>query len=1607
MNKKITRFLSALLSLCMVMTAFAAIFQTEHNHVHADPTEEPTSTVTGTDVFVDDGTASSIRKQEFNSAEEKLATMTLYLEAYDYELWALAITGEVAIRNKKTGEVLFTNPYDANQHVSSSATTSATASTFEQISSQIMLEYTDTTGATKSLCSFKDAAERSQISVSAVKNGISVDYVIGRLDARRICPMTVTREFMETEVLALIEDTNDYKKIYPQYYRLYDSLTGSYPEKTLEDWYRMYPVLERMEIYALNENATDYEKNKIESILKAWCPKITYETVEEQHAITEYEAKVSVLPCFRMSIIYKLDTDGLTIKLPANSIIFNEDVYTLKNITLLPYFGAGSSTEGGFTLIPDGTGTIIEFEDVRESSVVLTGTLYGADYSYHTLPTSFTGKSEAMRFPVFGVVDHKVEEKKYFIDGDNDPTNDIPYCSHKYEDVVTAPTCTEGGFTVSTCTLCSEGTPGHKVTKDFTDPAHTYSEDVEGSIIIDPTTCIHLGKTTYKCTVCETVTVVEDTEYADHNYSTTPSTIVGITKFECVDCGKSYVAGHVDHNLVQVGKIEASCSEGVYDKLKGNVYVYENGKLTLFVRDYDILKFKVGEKFTLSDGTEGTITSVDYVGVLKDEIKKITDAAAIANNAMANNEIKRFVVEVSVNIADITKVTTSGVFEYSVPKHIGQGYTLYYCAGCGFFEKKGFSYDQHIYVIKNDKTVTATCTEEGKTFYECACGAERIITTPPTHTWSEEGTATDKYITTSGLIVDADSIFQDKQKLYSYKCISCDETLLRVKDVCKKDDLGNETHKYKDAENIITSAGDCTHYKVIKKTCYLCNTVTTVTAKDYSHEIVRTEVAPTCTEIGYTVFECKNCDVSYIGDFVDPTHKYNETVVENTCTKDGSIKYDCTECGHSYTEVVPAAHKYVDTVVAPTCTEAGYTLHECSACGHTAKDTETEPAHKWSKPIITKFPTVDEEGKRYFVCTVPGCDGRKDVTDPALGSGGLDYYTVKEISPQGYVAVLTEGESFVTITSNHGGPLHPYNATYITLNPRPSDTYNLRDSLAVGADAPWTVVSERKYTGNYAMRIYMVSDHENSKYDATISGMAAACRDHYDNDKLEAKADIPLYIEALGATDVQTTILSFPVYLSTALTTFDDLKQMSEDLKGYDITNLNFKLTGFANGGIDALAPNGVDFEKVVGGNAGYSEFVKYAEENGIGVATEFDFAYRHATGLFDGYSDKTDATQTIDGRYIMKKEYNPTFQMFETTGLLSVSPSVFMKFYKNLSPELAELGYKGISASTLGSDLNSDFDEDDPYNREDSKEFVIELLKKMQEDSNDNVMVDGGNAYVYPYVKHILNMANTGSNYLDASASVPFISMVLHSYINYTGLPTNQSSNISYEILKMIENGSNPYFILCTQNTEALKEDKDLSKYYSIAYDIWMKNENTETNENIVDIYKRINEAIKDVQTADYVGFQHLIGERITSEAELEEYTTAQKEKLTELEEKMKAAEKAFDDAQKLYIRLLKDGRTDEANKYYENIGTKLVEMNDATTAYKNQKAKVETKAGYNEDGTYNTTDYTIDDNSIAYVEYSNGVYFILNYNNFDISVTIGGETIVVGAMDYYKNTK
>lgn len=606
---------------------------------------------------------------------------------------------------------------------------------------------------------------------------------------------------------------------------------------------------------------------------------------------------------------------------------------------------------------------------------------------------------------------------------------------------------------------------------------------------------------------------------------------------------------------------------------------------------------------------------------------------------------------------------------------------------------------------------------------------------------------------------------------------------------------------------------------------------------------------------------------------------------------------------------------------------------------------------------------------------------------------GSDYTDVTE--DRGYFAIIEEGDALASITTTHGGAQHKYNSVYTEFKPRSTDSYNLSSSISVADNTVWTIVSDRKYSGSYKIRIVMLTDEDNAAaaglsegeyYECSYVGMAKAYRDYLEKQgvltrKEETNEDIPLYIESFGAFDTDSTFLSFPTTVKTALTTFDNIKTMYDELAEAGITNVNFRLTGFANGGMHSSVPNGVDFEKVVGGNDGYEELLAYSEEKGFGIFPDFDFSYATSDEMFDGFSYKKDAVRTIDNRYSTKRLYYSSYQETLTTNQICISPSVFAKFYENVNEDLSEMGATNISVSTLGSDLNSDFDEDDPYNREDAKELVTNLLNTIQEDYGE-VMLDSGNAYTWQYADHILNVNLDSSRFNYASQSVPFIGMVLHGYMDFAGTPTNMASDMSYETLKMLENGALPYFTLSYQNTPLLKEDNTLSKYYSVAYDIW--------REDLVETYNDLNELLSGVQSATIEDHEFLEGERVPSDEEIE----ADKEATAEAEAAEKAAAEAvaerLERARKLAAR--KGGQVviedDGSDTSAEDLGTDESTTDtteDGETAAEGESAETTVATA--------TSKYAVDLGSIVRVTYSNGVSYILNYNRF--TVTVEGYTI------------
>lgn len=535
---------------------------------------------------------------------------------------------------------------------------------------------------------------------------------------------------------------------------------------------------------------------------------------------------------------------------------------------------------------------------------------------------------------------------------------------------------------------------------------------------------------------------------------------------------------------------------------------------------------------------------------------------------------------------------------------------------------------------------------------------------------------------------------------------------------------------------------------------------------------------------------------------------------------------------------------------------------------------------------------------------------------------------------RGYVAIIEEGDALAELSDYHAGSMSEYNAVQMLFYPRPKDTYNLKDAISVGSNTTWTVTCSRKYVGNYKIRYMMLTDEKIAEekgltdyYSCDYMGMAEAVRDYWtDTGRLtrlsndEVKDDIPLYIESFGTTETVEKILSVPVNVMTPLTTFEDIKTMYEDFKKQGITNVNFKLTGYANGGLYSSVPYKLKWESAVGGKSGFKDLIAYAKEEGFGIYPDFDFVYTYGwkSGMLDGFSKKKHAVKTIDNRYTAKRTYDATYQTYVGYYELALSPAYFSHFYEKLTTRYLKYDPIGISVSTLGSDLNSDFDEDEPYNREDSKEFTVEAFKFLNE-SYKSVMTSGGNAYTWAYVDHILNVPLDSSRYIRSSNSVPFLGVILHGSKQFAGTPLNMEGDIGYALLKAVENGASIYFTLSYQNTQVLKEDVQLSHYYSIRYDIW--------KDDVIGYYNYLNSLLKDVQTKLIIDHQFLIGERIPDEDELEADLKAELDALYEKLANADAVAKAEKRAAIFAARK-------EIPTLYATIEKNVAEQQDAVTA-------------------------------------------------------------------------
>ena len=587
---------------------------------------------------------------------------------------------------------------------------------------------------------------------------------------------------------------------------------------------------------------------------------------------------------------------------------------------------------------------------------------------------------------------------------------------HSYELVsVVDPTCTDHGYHIYTC-------PCGDVNKSYSDPplGHEYESGacircghIEGahehsysSVSTQHPNCTTGGETTYYCD-CGYSYTTDYTAPLGHDY------VNGI----CSRCGRdenqhehSYTATVTPPTCAEQGYTTYTCQCG--DSYQAD-FVPPTEEHTPELAGTTPPTCTEFGYIAYSCTVCGYPVPGDYIDPLgHDYVNGICDRCGSADPDYHQHSYSVKVIGSTCTDQGYTAYDCicgdSYIANYTDP--LGHDYVSGVCSRCG--ESDGHQHE-HSYTA----TVTPpTCTAQGYTTYTCQCGDSYTenYTEPVEHSFGEWTIITEA--TCEG--------YGHSQA----SCTVCGETTPNpipplghnyVNGICLRCGSANpDYHQHSYSVKVIdptcTDRG-YTAYDCICGDSYIAN-YTDPLGHDYvsgvcsrcgesdghQHNYEATVTEPTCTAQGYTTYTC-HCGDFYTSDYTEPQHNYQGFVTEPGCALPGCTTYTCTICGNSYMGdfTNPLGCTYtVSSVTAPTCTEEGYTTYNCIRCGSTRKDDYIAPlGHSYGEAVTE--PTCTEGGYITFTCTDCGDTYQGDYTAP-LGHSYEEKVTEPTCTEQGY-----------------------------------------------------------------------------------------------------------------------------------------------------------------------------------------------------------------------------------------------------------------------------------------------------------------------------------------------------------------------------------------------------------------------------------------------------------------------------------------------------------------------------------------------------------------------------------------------------------------------------
>lgn len=274
------------------------------------------------------------------------------------------------------------------------------------------------------------------------------------------------------------------------------------------------------------------------------------------------------------------------------------------------------------------------------------------------------------------------------------------------------------------------------------------------------------------------------------------------------------------------------------------------------------------------------------------------------------------------------------------------------------------------------------------------------------------------------------------------------------------------------------------------------------------------------------------------------------------------------------------------------------------------------------------------------------------------------------------------------------------------------------------------------------------------------------------------------------------------------MTRFSDVSQIMQELISQGVKRADVNLYNWNMGGTSQEYPQRLPVDERLGGDVELQQLAKELEQLGLNLYLQDD--YLQVMPNTNDIQPFLDTVRGVDGLPIGDAEQG-----------YYLNPQVALRgFALRDIPQIATLGADGLLLQNFASlalpDKNSVF----PLARENFAASWMQIASISREQLGLAAMT-GGNVYAIPYADRLDFVTLDSTHYDLFDDTIPWLQIVAHGLVSYTGSPFNLNSNRQWMFLRHIEYGALPTFVLTQESSSRLSRTA-ANDIYSSRYGYW-----------------------------------------------------------------------------------------------------------------------------------------------------------------------------------------